>query len=42
MSYFKELRDGVYLASQDYMIEDQKEWGDEDALKTFDFTKALF
>ena len=37
-----ELRDGVYLHSQESIIDDQKEWAEEDKAKTKDFTTSPY
>ena len=37
-----EIATGVYLNSQESIVADQADWGDEDGAKTTDFTKAPF
>ena len=37
-----ELRDGLYLFSQESIIREQESWGDEDESKNYDFTTSLF
>lgn len=37
-----EIRNGVYLMSQEFAIEDQKAWDDEDPQKDLDLTSSDF